>query len=481
MSTANPAARAKPDKLLADIAAYVTGKNFGGRMARELARYCLMDSLGCAMAALETPDCVKLLGPVVPGMVTPHGARVPGTQLQLDPVTAAFNIGSLIRWHDFSDLWWNGGHPSDNIGGILATGDYLSRTRIAAGRKPLTMSDVMSAMIKAYEIHGVLSDKHTLNRPELGIDTVGLVKIATTAVVTRMLGGGRDEIVNAVSNAVVDGHPLNIYRTSGNAGSRKSWASGDATARAVWLAMVAMRGEMGYPHALTAKTWGFQEVLYEGRTLDFWRPLGSYVMENITFKISHPAQRSAQTAAECAVRLHPLVRHKLDDIERIELHTHAVAWRNINVTGPLRNFAARDHCLQYIVAAGLLDGDITRESYSDEYHAAHPRIDELRAKMVVMEDERYTRGYRDRSVRSNTNAARVVFKDGTRTPKVEIEYPIGNARRRKEGVPLLERKFEANLARRFPEKQRAAVSRLLRDQRALEATAVNEFTDLMAI
>lgn len=335
-------------------------------------------------------------------------------------------------------------------------------------------------MIKAYEIQGVLSDMHTLNRPELGIDPVALVKIASTAVVTHMLGGGRDEIINAVSNAIVDGHALNIYRTSGNAGSRKGWAGGDAAARAVWLAFMTMRGEMGYMKALSAKGWGFQDVLYKGRTLDFWRPLGSYVIENITFKISHPAQRSAQTAAECAVRLHPRVKHKLNDIEKIELHTHSYA-RFINVTGPLPNFAARDHCLQYIVAVGLMDGDITKESYSDEYHAAHPRIDELRAKMTIIEDERYTRGYRDINLRSNTNAAQVFFMDGSKTPKIEIQYPIGNARRRKEGMPLLEEKFKTGIARRFPVKQQAAVLRLLSNQRALEATPVNEFMDLLAI
>jgi 2-methylcitrate dehydratase len=310
---------------------------------------------------------------------------------------------------------------------------------------------------------------------------VALVKIATAAVVTRLLGGGRDEIINAVSNAIVDGHPLNIYRTTGNAGSRKSWAGGDAAGRAVWLVFMTMRGEMGYMKALTAKTWGFQEVLYKGKALDFWRPLGSYVIENITFKISHPAQRSAQTAAECAVRLHPLVRDRLDEVERIDLHTHNIAVRDINVTGALANFAARDHCLQYIAAVGLLDGDITTQSYSDEYHATHPRIDELRAKMKVIENDDYTRGYRDPNARSNTNAVQVFFVDGSKTPKIEIAYPIGNARRRKEGVPLLEAKFKANLAKRFPAKRQEGILELFGNQRTLEAMPVDSFTDMLAI
>jgi len=325
-----------------------------------------------------------------------------------------------------------------------------------------------------------LSEGNTFDRPEIGLDSVLLVKLASAAVVTQMLGGSVDEIVNALSNAVIDGHALNIYRKMPNAGPRKSWAAADASSRAVWLSLTTMRGEMGYANAFTAKTWGFQDVLYNGQPLKVLRSFGSYVMENIQFKISYPAQRHAQTAAECAVRLHPLVKHRLDDVVRIELRTHGLALRMISVTGPLPNFAARDHCLQYIVAVGLLDGDITNESYED-VHAANPQIDALRSKMVVSEDKRYTRDYENLVKRSNWNSVQVFFKDGSKTPRVEIEYPIGDPVRRKEGLPLLEKKFRDNLARRFPASRQARIAALLGDQRALEAMRVNEFMDLMAI
>lgn len=480
MAQPAPKTRSKPDQLLIDIARYVSRKEVGGPAARKLARYCLMDSLGCALQALTTPDCTKLLGPVVPGIVVPNGARVPGTQFQLDPVTAAFNISCLIRWLDFSDTWWAGGHPSDNIGGILATADYLSRARLASGHKPLTMRDIFTAMIKAYEIQGVLSEGNSFDRPGIGLDTVLLVKFASAAVMTQMLGGSVDQIVSALSNAVIDGHALTIYRKMPNAGPRKSWAAADANSRAVWLALTAMRGEMGYVNAFSARTWGFQDVLYDGQPVKAPRPFGSYVMENIQFKISYPAQRHAQTAAECAVRLHPLVKHRLDDVARIELRTHGLALRMISVAGPLPNFAARDHCLQYIVALGLLDGDITNESYEDA-HAANPRIDALRSKMVVSEDKRYTRDYQSLVRRSNWNSVQVFFKDGSKTPRVEIEYPIGDPVRRKQGLPLLEQKFRNNLACRFPAQQHARIAALLGDQRALEAMHVNEFMDLLSI
>ncbi|OGA54267.1 MAG: 2-methylcitrate dehydratase [Betaproteobacteria bacterium RIFCSPLOWO2_12_FULL_62_13] len=469
--------RPAPDRVLADIAKYASRQDVGSSAAYELARYCLMDALGCALQAFEAPDCVKLLGPVVPGIVVPHGARVPGTQFQLDPVTAAFNIGCLIRWLDFNDTWWAGGHPSDNIGGILATADFLSRTRIAAGRRPLFVREVMTAVIKAYEIQGVIAIENSFDR--LGLDHVVLVKVASTAVVTHLLGGTVDEIASALSNAFVDGDSLMVYRKMPNAGPRKSWAAPDATSRAVQLALMTMRGEMGYRSALTARTWGFYDVLCRGRPLKIARPYGSHVIENIQFKIAYPAQRHTQTAAECAVRLHPLVQDRMDEIEKVILTTHELALKMVSARGPLPTSAARDHCLQYVVAVGLICGDITSASYEDEF-AADPRIDTLRAKMAVREDKRYTRGYYGPK-RCNANAVQVFFKDGSKTPKAEVEYLIGDARRRKEGLPLLERKFRANLARRFPARQQAALAEFFSDQQRLEAMPVNEFMDLLVI
>ena len=471
--------RPAPDRALVDIAKYVSRDKIGDRSAYEMARYCLMDALGCALQAFSMPDCVKLLGPCVPGTVVPHGARVPGTQYQLDPVTAAFNISVLIRWLDFSDTWWAGGHPSDNIGGILATADHLSRANLAAGKKPLLMRDVMTAMIKAYEIHGVIAEGNKFDRTDIALDATIPVKIASTAVVTQLLGGTVDEIVNALSNVFVDGHPLNIYRKAPNAGPRKSWAAADATSRAVWLALTTMRGEMGYPTALSAKTWGFQDVLYRGRTLKVPRPYACNVISNIQFKISYPAQRHAQTAAECAVRLHPEVKNRLDEIDKIVIHSHGLALHMISETGPLPTAAARDHCLQYIVAVALLDGDIAPDSYEDD-HAADPRIERLRSKMVVKEEKRYTRDYSS-AKHSNANAIQVCFTDGSKTSRIEVEYPIGDPYRRKDGIPLLKEKFLGSLARRFPPKQLAAVAALLSDQRRLEATTVNEFMDMLVI
>ena len=470
-----------PDQLLVDIAQYVSRKNVGGATARRLARYCLMDALGCVLQAFDTPECVKLLGPLVPGTIVPNGARVPGTQFQLDPASATFNITCLLRWHDFNDMWRTGGHPSDNFGSILATADYLSRTNIAAGCKPWTMGAVISALIKAYEINGLLFDGHTFNRPEIGLDTVLVPKLASTAIVTQMLGGSVDEIVAAVSNAVVDGHALNIYRTQANAGPRKSWAAADATARAVWLAMMTMRGEPGYAHAFTAKTWGFQDVLYRGLPVDVPRAFGSYVMENIMFKIPYAAQRNCQTALECAIRLHPLVRHRLDDIARIELHSHELTLRANSRQGPLPNFAARDHCVEYILALGLLDASISNESYSDAYNAAHPQLDQLRAKMIASEDPSYTRDYRDKVKHSNKNSLQIFFKDGSKTPKIEIEYPAGHPNRRRDGLPMVEQKFRNHIARRLPEKQMNRVLAVFSDQRTLEAMPVNEFMDMLAL
>ncbi|HEY7743029.1 MAG TPA: bifunctional 2-methylcitrate dehydratase/aconitate hydratase [Burkholderiales bacterium] len=472
--------RPRPDKVLTDIADYVAGSAIRSKEAYNTARLCLMDTLGCGLEALEYPACTKLLGPVVPGTVVPNGARVPGTPWQLDPVTAAFNIGAMNRWLDFNDTWlaaeW--GHPSDNLGGILATADWLSRTRLAQGKPPLPMRDVLTGMIKAHEIQGVIALENSFNR--VGLDHVVLVKVATTAVVTHMLGGTRDEIINALSNAWLDGQSLRTYRHAPNTGSRKSWAAGDATSRAVRLALMAVKGEMGYPSALTAKTWGFYDVLFKGRPLRIRRPYGAYVMENVLFKISYPAEFHAQTAVEAAIRLHPQVRDRIDDIKRVVITTHESAIRIIDKKGPLSNPADRDHCIQYMAAVGLIKGSLTAADYEDAA-AADPRIDRLRAKMTCVENKQWTRDYLDPAKRSIANALQVFFSDGSKTEKVAVEYPLGHRRRRQEGVPKLEAKFRVNLARRFPPKQQQAILEVTRHQAGLEATPVNAFVDLFAI
>ena len=472
--------RPKPDQVLVDIADYALKHEIRSAEAYNTARLCLMDTLGCGLEALTYPACTKLMGPVVPGTVVPNGAKVPGTPYQLDPVMAAFNIGCMIRWLDFNDTWlaaeW--GHPSDNLGGILATADYLSRNRVAAGKKPLVMHEVLTGMIKAHEIQGVIALENSFNR--VGLDHVVLVKVASTAVVTAMLGGSRDEVINAVSNAWIDGQSLRTYRHAPNTGSRKSWAAGDATSRGVRLALMALKGEMGYPSALTAKTWGFYHVLFKDKPFKFQRKYGSYVMENVLFKISFPAEFHGQTAAECAVKLHPQVRDRIGDIKQIVITTHQSALRIIDKKGALDNPADRDHCIQYIVAIGLLKGNLTAADYEDDV-AHDPRIDALRAKMVCVEKKSWTRDYLDPNKRSIANAVQVFFKDGGNTENIAVEYPIGHRRRREEGVPLLEAKFRTNLARRFPARQQAAIAGLCRDQQRLEATTVNEFVDLFVI
>ena len=480
MTAAVSNVRAEPDQVLVDIADYASRYHIESTEAYDTARLCLMDTLGCGLEALTYPACTKLLGPIVPGTVVPNGAKVPGTSYQLDPVMAAFNIGTIIRWLDFNDTWlaaeW--GHPSDNLGGILATADWLSRSRVAAGKPPLVMRDVLTGMIKAHEIQGVIALENSFNR--VGLDHVVLVKVATTAVVAHMIGCTHDEIVNAVSNAWIDGQSLRTYRHAPNAGSRKSWAAGDATSRGVRLALMARKGEMGYASALTAKTWGFYDVLFKGKPFTFSRPYGSYVMENVLFKISFPAEFHAQTAVECAVALHTHVRSRLEDIEKIVITTHESAIRIIDKTGPLYNPADRDHCIQYMIAVGLMKGTLTAADYEDDA-AADPRIDALRAKMECVEDPVWTRDYLDPQKRSIANAVQVFFKDGTSTPKVGVEYPIGHRRRRKDGIPLLEAKFRTNLARRFPPKQQSAILEVCGDAKALQQTPVHEFVDLFAI
>ncbi len=471
--------RPAPDQVLLDIADYVFDFEIESDTAVETARHCLIDTLGCGFLALRFPECAKLLGPIVPETVVPNGARVPGTQFVLDPVKAAWDIGCMIRWLDFNDTWlaaeW--GHPSDNLGGILAVGDYVSQRALLAGKSSLTMSDVLCAMVKAHEIQGCLALENSFNR--VGLDHVLLVRVATTAVVTRMLGGTREQVVDALSHAFIDGSSLRTYRHAPNAGPRKSWAAGDATSRAVRIAMLVLKGEIGYPSALSAPTWGFYDVSFGGNTFKFQRPYGSYVMENILFKISFPAEFHAQTAVEAAVHLHERIAGRVEDIERILLHTHESAIRIISKTGPLNNFADRDHCLQYMTAIGLLKGDLTASDYEDEV-AADPRIDQLRELMVVMEDERFSRDYHDPDLRSIANRVEVEFKDGSKIEK-EVEYPIGHRFRRDEGIPKLIEKFQQNLRTRFPASQAERIESLCLDSHELAATPVAEFMDLLAI
>ena len=475
--------RPAPDPVLIDIVDYVLGYRIDSALALDTARSCLIDTLGCGLEALSYPACTKLMGPIVPGTVVPNGAKVPGTQFQLDPVQAAFNIGAMIRWLDFNDTWlaaeW--GHPSDNLGGILATADWLSRTALATGKKPLLMKDVLAAMVKAHEIQGVIALENSFNK--VGLDHVLLVKLASTAVVGQLLALSRDELINAVSLAFVDGHALRTYRHAPNTGSRKSWAAGDATSRAVRLALIAKTGEMGYPSVLTAKTWGFYDVLFKGNAFKFQRPYGTYVMENVLFKISFPAEFHAQTAVEAAMTLHAQLRaagKRVEDIATIKIRTHEAAIRIIDKAGPLANPADRDHCIQYMVAVPMIFGRLTAADYEDAV-AADPRIDPLRAKIVCVEDPRFTADYHDPNKRSIANALTVEFSDGTKLDEVVVEYPIGHKRRRAEGIPLLVEKFKTNLARRFPEKQRQAILDVSLDQAKLEATPVNEYVDLYVI
>ena len=481
------------DQVIQDIADYVLTFTAFSPEALDTARSCLMDTLGCGLLALRFPECTKHLGPMVPGTLVPNGARVPGTSHVLDPVKAAWDIGCIIRWLDYNDTWlaaeW--GHPSDNLGGILAVADYLSQLRLAKGEQPLLMREVLETMIMAHEIQGVIALENSFNR--VGLCHVLLVRVASTAVVTKMMGGNREQIMAAVSQAWVDGSALRTYRHAPNAGSRKSWAAGDATSRAVRLADMSMRGEMGIPSVLTAPQWGFYDVSFSktnkdqalkpeaARQFTFPQDYGSYVMENILFKISFPAEFHAQTAAEASVILHPQVKDRLAEIERVVIRTHQSAIRIISKTGPLANAADRDHCLQYMVAVPLVFGDLIAEHYEDDFHGAHPIIDELREKMEIIEDKRFTAEYLEADKRSIANAIQIFFKDGSSTEEVVVEYPVGHRRRRAEGIPLLEEKFQANLASRFPSQRSEKIFNLCKDQAKLEATPVNRFMDLWVI
>jgi len=475
--------RPQPDKVLVDIADYVLNFAIKQELAWKTAHYCLLDTLGCGFEALTYPACTKLLGPVVRGTVVPNGAKVPGTPFQLDPIQAAFNIGAIVRWLDFNDTWlaaeW--GHPSDNLGGILAVADWLSRTAVAAGRPPLLMKDVLDGMIRAHEIQGVLALENSFNK--VGLDHVILVKVASTAVVGRLLGLTRDELINAISLAFVDGQSLRTYRHAPNTGSRKSWAAGDATSRAVRLALIAQTGEMGYPSVLTAKTWGFYDVSFKGNAFKFQREYGSYVMENVLFKISFPAEFHSQTAVEAAMTLHARLAglgKTTEDIKKITIRTHEAAIRIIDKKGPLNNPADRDHCIQYMIAVPLIYGRLTAADYEDKV-AADPRIDVLRDKMECVEDVQFTRDYHDPEKRSIANALAVELTDGTVLPEVVVEYPIGHKRRREEGIPELIKKYKINLARVFPEKQQRLVLENSLDFDRLVKTPVNEFVDRMVI
>ncbi len=467
------------DQVIIDIVDYALNYEIKSPVAYETAWSSFLDTLGCGFESLEYEACTKLLGPVVPGFTVANGVKVPGTKHVLDPVQGAFNIGAMIRWLDFNDTWlaaeW--GHPSDNLGAILATADWLSRTT----DKKFTVKDVLTAMIKAHEIQGCIALENSFNK--VGLDHVILVKVASTAVVSQMMGLTRDQALAAVSLAWIDGHSLRIYRHFPNAGSRKSWAAGDATARAVRLALIAKTGEMGYPSALTAKTWGFYEVSFKGQPFKFQRPYGSYVMENVLFKISFPAEFHSQTGVEAAMTLYKqmqAVGKTSDDIKKITIRTHEACIRIIDKKGPLNNFADRDHCIQYMVAVPFIFGRLTARDYEDGI-AADPRIDALREKIVCVEDPGYTRDYHDPRKRSIANAITVEFTDGTVLDEVAVEYPVGHARRRTEGIPLLIEKYKTNLARIYDTEKQKKIIDLCLDYDKLAATPVNEFMDLMAL
>lgn len=461
---------------MVDIADYAANYIPESKEAIDTARYCFMDALGCGLLALRFPECAKHLGPIVPGALLINGARIPGTEWQLEPVHAAFNIGAMIRWLDFNDTWlaaeW--GHPSDNLGGILALSDYLCRTK----QKSLTIGDVLHSMIKAHEIQGVLALENSFNR--VGLDHVLLVRVATAAVTGALLGGHKEQIISAIANAWTDGGSLRVYRHAPNTGPRKSWAAGDATSRGVRLALMALRGEMGYPSALSAKTWGFYDVLFHGKALSLPRPLASYVMENVLFKISFPAEFHAQTAVECAIKLHEQVKNRLEQIERVMIITQESAIRIIDKTGPLHNPADRDHCIQYMTAVGLIFGELTADHYEDKF-ARDSRIDSLRDKMVIIEDARYSEDYLDPDKRSIANAVQVFFEDGSATEKIAVEYPIGHRRRRAEGIPLLVKKFKSNLDSRLAPPWSKKILDLCLEPPELQATPVDQFMDMFTV
>ena len=470
--------RMTADQVLQDIADYVIDYKVVSEEALNTARNCLMDTIGCGLLALEYPNCTRHLGPIVPGTIVENGARVFGRSFELDPVKAAWDIGTIVRWLDFNDTWlaeeW--GHPSDNLGAIMALSDYISRVNIANHKSPLRIKDVLEYMIKAHEIQGILALENSFNK--VGLDHVLLVRVASTAVATHMLGGNRDQIIAALSQAWVDGSSLRTYRHAPNAGSRKSWAAGDATSRAVRLAMMTMDGEMGMPSVLTTPEWGFYDVSFKGKEFSFSKNYGSYVMENILFKISYPAEFHAQTAVECALLLYPQIKEKLNEIEKIEITTHESALRIIDKTGTLDNPADRDHCMQYMIAVAMIKGDLVAEFYEDTFHKKNPLIDDLRNKMVLKEDKRYSKDYLADDKRSIANALQVFFKDGSQTDKIEVEYPLGHRQRRHEGIPLLERKFLNSLEITYSKEHSDRIYSLCLDKEKIEQIPVNEFMEM---
>ena len=470
--------RPDPDEVLVKITDYVLNKEINSSEAISTARYCLMDTLGCGLLALTFSDCKDLLGPYVENTSVPNGVRVPGTNHVLDPVKGAWDIGAIIRWLDFNDTWlaaeW--GHPSDNLGGILSAADFISQKNIEEGKDSLTIDDVLKAMVKAHEIQGVLALENSFNR--VGLDHVVLVKIASTAVISSLFGLSREKTIDALSQAFVDGQSLRTYRHAPNAGPRKSWAAGDATSRAMQLVLLTMKGQIGYPSALTAPTWGFQDVLFKGNQISLPQEFNSYVMENVLFKISFPAEFHAQTAVEAAVKLHTEIKDRLEEIKEIRITTHESAIRIISKEGQLNNPADRDHCIQYMTAIGLLKGDLVAEDYEDNV-ASDPQIDQLREKMTIIEDERYTREYLEADKRSIANSLEILYTDGTSSEKVEVEYPIGHRRRRDEGIPILVDKFEKNLKTQFSEQRSKEILELCLDEEKLRATSVTQFMSML--
>ena len=470
--------RPDPDEVLVKITDYVLNKEINSSEAISTARYCLMDTLGCGLLALTFSDCKDLLGPYVENTSVPNGVRVPGTKYVLDPVKGAWDIGAIIRWLDFNDTWlaaeW--GHPSDNLGGILSAADFISQNNIEEGKDPLTIDDVLKAMVKAHEIQGILALENSFNR--VGLDHVVLVKIASTAVISSLFGLSREKTIDALSQAFVDGQSLRTYRHAPNAGPRKSWAAGDATSRAMQLVLLTMKGQIGYPSALTATTWGFQDVLFKGNQISLPQEFDSYVMENVLFKISFPAEFHAQTAVEAAVKLHTEIKDRVEEIKEIRITTHESAIRIISKEGQLNNPADRDHCIQYMTAIGLLKGDLVAEDYEDDV-ASDPKIDQLREKMTIIEDERYTREYLEADKRSIANSIEILYTDGTSSEKVEVEYPIGHRRRRDEGIPILVDKFENNLKTQFSEQRSKEILELCLDEEKLRATSVTQFMSML--
>ena len=470
--------RPDPDEVLVKITDYVLNKEINSSEAISTARYCLMDTLGCGLLALTFSDCKDLLGPYVENTSVPNGVRVPGTKYVLDPVKGAWDIGAIIRWLDFNDTWlaaeW--GHPSDNLGGILSAADFISQKNIEEGKDPLTIDDVLKAMVKAHEIQGILALENSFNR--VGLDHVVLVKIASTAVISSLFGLSREKTIDALSQAFVDGQSLRTYRHAPNAGPRKSWAAGDATSRAMQLVLLTMKGQIGYPSALTATTWGFQDVLFKGNQISLPQEFDSYVMENVLFKISFPAEFHAQTAVEAAVKLHTEIKDRVEEIKEIRITTHESAIRIISKEGQLNNPADRDHCIQYMTAIGLLKGDLVAEDYEDDV-ASDPKIDQLREKMTIIEDERYTREYLEADKRSIANSIEILYTDGTSSEKVEVEYPIGHRRRRDEGIPILVDKFENTLKTQFSEQRSKEILELCLDEEKLRATSVTQFMSML--